>query len=253
MKISVVTVVKNDPAGIRETLHSVANQNGVEIEHVIIDGGSTDETLEVIKGFSSRELSLVSESDSGPYDAMNKGVLASSGEVIATLNAGDVYASATSLRTLTEPFFRGSDLDATFGDLAITMAAPEYREIRRYQTSNWKPIDLLWGSAPPHPTLCLRRRIYDQVGFYDDSYRIAGDYDLCLRAFLKENLRYHYCPGVHVKMPTGGISNRGLMSSISSTLEMYRACRSNRLPASVLRLLTRLPRKWWSGLILGDR
>jgi glycosyltransferase involved in cell wall biosynthesis len=252
VKVSVVTVVKNDPAGIRETLRSVASQNGVQVEHIIIDGGSSDETLETIRRFSGRDLIVVSEPDSGPYDAMNKGVLASRGDIVATLNAGDVYTSETSLLTLTEPFLSDPDLGATFGDLAITMGAPEYREIRRYQTSNWKPIDLLWGSAPPHPTLCLRRRAYDLVGFYD-SYRIAGDYDLCLRLFLKQNLRYQYCPGVHVKMPTGGISNRGLTSSISSTWEMYRACRSNRLPASVLRLLTRLPRKWWSGLILGKR
>jgi len=253
VKISVITVVKNDSAGIRETLQSVADQTGCEIEHVIIDGGSSDDTLEVIRCWSSRAVTFISEADSGPYDAMNKGVRASSGEIVATLNAGDVYSSTTSLLQLTRPFIAQPDLSATFGDLAITSAAPDYRELRRYQTSGWKPIDLLWGSAPPHSTLCLRRRTYDQVGLYDKSYRIAGDYDLCLRLFLNENLRYQYCPGIHVYMPTGGISNRGLMSSIDSTWEMYRACRSNHLPASVWRLLTRLPRKWWSGRSLGNR
>jgi glycosyltransferase involved in cell wall biosynthesis len=253
VKISVITVVKNDSAGIRETLQSVADQTGCEIEHVIIDGGSSDDTLEVIRCWSSRAVTFISEADSGPYDAMNKGVRAASGEIIATLNAGDVYSSTTSLLQLTEPFVVQPDLSATFGDLAITSSAPDYRELRRYQTSSWKPIDLLWGSAPPHPTLCLRRRAYDQVGLYDKSYRIAGDYDLCLRLFLNENLRYQYCPGIHVHMPTGGISNRGLMSSIDSTWEMYRACRSNRLPTSVWRLLTRLPRKWWSGRASGGQ
>ena len=102
MKVSVVTVVKNDPAGIRETLRSVASQNGVQVEHIIIDGGSSDETLETIRRFSGRDLIVVSEPDSGPYDAMNKGVLASRGDIVATLNAGDVYTSETSLLTLTE-------------------------------------------------------------------------------------------------------------------------------------------------------
>lgn len=242
MKVSIVTAVRNGGAVIRRTLDSVAGQDYPDIEHIVVDGASIDDTLAVVRAHGRRVARVLSEPDSGVYQAFNKGLQLASGGVIAFLNAGDSYCSRDVVSRVVDAFADAS-VDAVFGDLLIVDPHDEMRVLRRYSSRAFRPRRLAWGFMPAHPTLFLRRRVYDACGGYDPAYRIAGDFELCLRVFLGQRIRYRYLPGELVRMPSGGLSNRGWRSKWVITREMRHACAANAVPTSLLRLSLRLPLK----------
>ena len=205
MKISIVTAVRNNHRTIEGVLASVAGQRGAEVEHIVMDGGSTDGTLEILERHRGQIASLASGLDSGLYDALNKGIARSSGEVIGLLNGDDMYAHDQVLARVTAAF-ADPQVDAVYGDLTyVRYDAPE-QVVRHWRSGVFKPSRLRWGWMPPHPTLFVRSALHERVGGYDLRYRIAADYDYMLR-LLRGGARCRYLPEVLVRMRTGGVSN----------------------------------------------
>jgi glycosyltransferase involved in cell wall biosynthesis len=241
-RISVVTVAFNSAATIADTLRSVAVQTWPAVEHLVIDGGSTDGTLNVVTRDGARVAHIVSEPDGGIYDAMNKGVKAATGGIIGFLNADDYYAEPEVLHVVASVMHDG-DLDAVFGDVAFVSEDPPRRVVRRYRSNRFRPDRLAWGWMPAHPGLFVRRSLFERVGLFLTSYRIAGDYEWIVRAFYGGGLRYRYLPRVLVHMRTGGVSTGGWRNTILLNREVMRACRANGISTNWLKILSKYPAK----------
>jgi glycosyltransferase involved in cell wall biosynthesis len=246
LKVTIITAVLNGERVIADTLASVAAQRYGDIEHIVVDGASRDGTLEKIREHGEHVAKVICERDSGVYEAFNKGLRAASGEVVGFLNAGDVFVDTDVIGKIVAAFDAPS-IGAVFGDLVITHPDDPGFVLRHYSGSGFSPGSLALGFAPPHPTLYVRREIYAACGGYDPSYRIAGDFDICLKLFLGRSTLYNYIPEVLVRMPSGGLSNSGLASIIRNTRENLVACRKNGVPTSFVRMVGRLPVKWFEG------
>ena len=252
MKFSIITAVRNAVGQIADTLRSVERQTGADVEHVIVDGASTDGTADTIRRLGSSRVRLQSEPDRGIFDAFNKGLARATGDVIAFLNAGDTYLADDVIFGVQKQFEQ-HQVDAVFGDLVIVDPADHSRVVRHYQSAQFRPELLAYGFMPPHPTLFLRRSVYERVGEYDRSYRQTGDFEFCVRAFVNHQISYLHVPREMVRMLAGGVTNRGLKSKLINTREMLRACRSNGVATSYLRLTIRLPRKALSDMFMSRR
>lgn len=242
LRISVVTVCYNSAATIAEALESVANQRWAETEHIVIDGGSTDGTLDVIESHRDKLAHVISEPDAGIYDAMNKGVARATGDVLAFLNSDDRYVGPDILADIAGYFASGS-FDAVYGDVDFVRSGAPAKVVRRYSSARFSPARLADGWMMAHPALFLRKSVFDSVGPFRPDFRIAGDFEFIVRAFGNRQLRSLYVPRVLVRMRTGGASTAGPLSTIRLNREMLRACRENGVQTSLLRLLARYPRK----------
>ena len=245
MKISIITAVLNGEESIGRTLRSVAVQDHPDIEHIVVDGKSGDRTLSVASEFP-HVAKTISRLDGGVYEAFNTGLREASGDVVAFLNSGDSYISEDIVRVVAE-LFEDPSLDVVFGDLVMTRSAEDDSPVRRYTSYWFSPRSIRWGLMPPHPTMFVRRRIYQETGGFDASYRIAGDFDFAIKLFLHRRARYRYVRRSMVHMPIGGISNRGIRSLLINSIELHRALQSNLIAASWFRILCRLPVKWLIG------
>lgn len=242
MKISVITVAFNSERTIGETLDSVAAQSHPDVEHIVVDGASTDGSLSVIKSHGQRVSRLVSELDHGIYDAMNKGLRLATGDVIGFLNADDVYADSCVLARVSANM-EMEGLDALFGDAEFFSPERPDRPLRRYRSERFHPERIAWGWMPAHPTLFLRRAVYERFGGFRDDYRIAGDFELVARIFHGDKLKYRHVAEVLVRMRTGGISTGGWRNTLLLNREALRACRENGISTSLLRILSKYPAK----------
>lgn len=228
MKISIVTAVYNRAGVISQALESMKMQSWANVEHIIIDGVSTDGTIEILKPLESENCILVSEPDSGIYDALNKGFARATGDIIGLLHSDDFFADSQVLESVAE-VFSNTSVDAVYGDLDYVDRNNESRTIRRWRPGEYHRSKLSFGWMPPHPTLFLRREVIERWGAFDNEFRIAGDYDAILRYFGKGGIDAAYIPRVLVKMRTGGESNRSIARIVSKTVEDYRALRRNRI------------------------
>lgn len=242
MKITVITVCKNSALTLERALSSVAQQNWGSIEHIVIDGGSSDSTFEILKRYSKNLTHVLSGPDNGIYDAMNKGISLSSGDVICFLNADDYYASESSLSLVAQRMEKFS-LDALMGDVYFFSKSNPKRITRRYRSNYFSPKRLAWGWMPAHPSLFLRREVVKRVGKFDDSYKIAGDFEFIVRVFLNQNLKFQHVPKVLVCMQSGGISTNGWRSKLILNREVLRACRENGLRTNFFKILSKYPFK----------
>lgn len=238
MKISIITVCYNAEKYIQNCLDSVLAQDHPDIEHIVIDGASTDATLDILKTYESRLAKLISEKDEGLYDAMNKGIALASGEVIGILNADDLYPS-THVLSLVAKAFENPAIDMSYGDLVYVNDQDLDKVVRYYQAHNYK--DSWWGQGkmPPHPTFFLRKSVYETYGNFDTSFEICADFDLMLRFFHKEKLRHTYIPETLVKMRTGGSSTRGIKSTLTINKEMLRSCRMHGISTNYGRIYSK--------------
>jgi glycosyltransferase involved in cell wall biosynthesis len=241
-KISVITVAFNSATTVFQTLRSVAEQTWGDVEHIVIDGASTDGTLEMIKTHGAHLARVVSEPDGGIYEAMNKGLRAANGDVIAFLNADDYYADATVLQRVVSALEEGN-LDAVFGDVAFFSDTAPERVVRRYRSNRFRPERLAWGWMPAHPGLFVKREVFERAGSFSTSYRIAGDFEWIARAFYGQGLRYRYLPNVLVHMRVGGISTGGWANTMLLNREVKRACRENGISTNWLKILSKYPLK----------
>ena len=242
MKISIITVCYNSVKTLERTLQSVATQEWPNIEHIVIDGGSTDGTIKIIERYRSNLSYFVTEPDEGIYDAMNKGLEVVSGDIICILNADDYYYSSATLSYVALKI-QESNLEALMGDVEFFHAMNPEVVVRRYRSDRFRPKRLSWGWMPAHHALFLKRSVIDRVGKFRKDYSIAGDFEFIVRVFQDPKLRYEYVHKVMVRMQLGGVSNSGPRSKILLNLEVMRACRENGLRTNFFKILAKYPLK----------
>ena len=228
LKISVVTAVYNRVATVAEAMESVQSQTYPHIEHIIQDGASTDGTVEALRRFEGPNVLIESVRDAGIYDAINKGITRASGDVIGLMHSDDFFASNSVLADVASAF-EDLSVDGVYGDLDYVAAGDTSKVIRHWVSGEYAPKKLRQGWMPPHPTLYLRRSVFDKWGTYDTSFQIAADYDAMLRYLATGGIKLAYLPDVMVKMRVGGESNRSLSRILRKSREDYRALKANRV------------------------
>jgi glycosyltransferase involved in cell wall biosynthesis len=248
MKVSVITAVRNGAATIAHTLRSVAEQKFAAIEHVIVDGASTDGTVEVVRRHKPSLGAFISERDAGVYDAFNKGLAAATGDLVGFLNAGDRYVDERAIEKLVTAI-ESSGADAVFADVAIVDPATG-AVLRRFRSTTFSAAKISYGYMPAHPTLFVRRAVFERFGKFDPSYKIAGDFEFVCRAFGRGGISYAYVPETLVYMEPGGLSDRGWKSKWVITKEVRRACKANGISSGWIRLMSRFPAKYVTDVLL---
>ena len=227
MKISIITATYNSAATVRDTLACIASQQYPNIEHIIVDGVSKDNTLAIVGEFS-HIAQTISEKDKGIYDAMNKGVQLATGEVIGILNSDDFYTNSQVLLKVASAF-EDPAVEAVYGDLQYVKADNVDVVTRTWKSGKFKKKNLYYGWMPPHPTFFVRRHVYDKCGLFNTTLRSAADYELMLRVLLKFNTRVQYIPEVLVKMRAGGMSNASFRNRLRANKEDAMAWKLNGL------------------------
>jgi len=243
VKISVITVCFNSATTIEQTLRSVDSQDYPHKEHIVIDGASSDDTVKIVQT-QTRVARWKSEPDQGIYDAMNKGIAMSTGDVIGTLNADDVYEDESILSQVAETFVN-PDIDACFADL-VYVDAFDLRKVVRYWKSRPYQSGLFErGWMPAHPTFFVRRSVYERFGQFDLSFRRQADFELTMRFLAIYGIKSTYIPKIWVRMRMGGLSNNSLRGVILGNIEAWRACQKHKLSVGpffvVRKILSRLP------------
>lgn len=224
MKISIITTTYNSASTIKNTLESVNTQTYSIIEHIIIDGDSKDNTLELVKKYGDRVSVIISEPDKGVYDAMNKGIKLATGDVIGILNSDDFFTSNDIIETVVDNF-NNYDIDALYGDVHFVNPEDLSNCVRYYSSSIFKPSLFRFGFMPAHPSFYMKRDCYQKYGLYSLDYKIASDYDLLIRYLHKEKIKYKYLKQDFVTMRTGGISTQNFNSRVTLNKEIVRACK----------------------------
>ncbi len=245
MKLSIITVCFNAAATLGDTLDSVARQSYRDVEHIVVDGGSNDGTIQLLQAREHPVSKWVSEPDRGIYDAMNKGIAMASGEIIGTLNADDYYVDDSVLAQVAE-VFADSAVDACYADLVYVDQHNPAKIVRYWKSRDYEQGLFEQGWMPAHPTFFVRREIYEQLGGFDLSFSRQADFELAMRFLAVNNIRTRYIPKTWVKMRMGGVSNNSLLGIIKGNLEAYRACRKNGLNVRMLpfiarKILSRVP------------
>jgi glycosyltransferase involved in cell wall biosynthesis len=228
VKVSIITAVYNSAATVGRAIESVAAQRHCDLEHLIVEGQSTDASLAAIESARHPRLRLISESDEGIYDALNKGISAATGDVIGFVHSDDFLAHENAITRIAEEF-RMPEVEAVFSDLDYVSKHDSEKVIRYWATGPYRPGCLRQGWMPAHPTLYLRRAVYERLGGYDTSFAIAADYDFILRYFSQATGKSVYIPEVLYKMRMGGVSNRNLMRIRQKMGEDYRALQRNKV------------------------
>lgn len=228
MKVSIITVSYNSDKTIRDTIESVLSQTHSDIEYIIIDGASSDKTIDVVRSYGDKIHTVVSEKDSGLYDAMNKGIQKATGDVIGILNSDDLYADENVLRDVVAEFDT-SPIDGVYSDLVYVQEDNVDQVSRYWRSGEYSPKSFLNGWMPPHPTFFVRKECYDRFGTYNLTFKTSADYELMLRFIYKNHVQVGYLPRVTVKMRMGGQSNASFMNRLTSNKEDRRAWTVNGL------------------------
>lgn len=236
MKISLITVSYNSDETIEETIQSVLSQVNVDLEYIIIDGGSTDGTLAIIDKYKDKIDILISEKDNGIYDGMNKGLQAATGDVIGILNSDDVFASNSVLEQVGNTF-KESKADALYGDLVYVDRFDLDIVKRKWVSGIYRKGDFKKGWMPPHPTFYVKKEIYSKFGLFNLDFTSAADYEIMLRFIHKENIDLVYLPSIMVKMRQGGQSNASFSNRVKANREDKKAWEVNGLKPGALTLI----------------
>jgi glycosyltransferase len=223
--VSIITTSYNSEKTIRDTLASIAMQDYPRIEHIIVDGASTDHTLAYVAEYP-HVANIISEPDSGIYDAMNKGLRLCTGEIIGILNSDDFYVSGQVVGQVVDQMEK-SDAEALYGDLVYVHPEQTNKIVRTWIAGNFRRNKFLFGWMPPHPAFFVRRHVYEQLGPFNTGLRSAADYELMLRFLFKSGISVVYLPKVLVKMRAGGMSNATLANRIRANREDRQAWRVN--------------------------
>lgn len=245
-RISIVTSVYNNVAEIRSAVESVLSQRGVDIEYILVDGGSTDGTLAILESYGRRIHKLISGPDRGIYDGLNRGIELATGDYIGFLHSDDLFADEHTLQRLFAQISQIERVDwpaAVYGDLVYVEKHNPDRIVRYWQSGPFSLRKLRNGWMPPHPSLYVRRDVMLQTGLFDITMRIAADYKFILQLF-RQPLRFEYVAGVVVRMRTGGASNRSLKAMLRKTREDREALRTAGmapLRALLMKNLLKLP------------
>jgi glycosyltransferase involved in cell wall biosynthesis len=243
MKISLITVSYNSSSTIKDTIDSVLAQDHPDIEYIIVDGKSKDNTVEIIKSYGGRISRWISEPDHGIYDGMNKGLEMATGDVVGMLNSDDFYSENTIISQVATAF-ADEQIDAVFGNLVFVDPKNLKKPIRSYSSKRWHPGKFARGFMPAHPTFFVRRKYYEKFGHFKTDYKIASDYEMLIRLLYVNKLNYKYLPITMVVMRKGGVSSSGIKSNIVLNSEIKRACNENgiktNLPLIYLKYFTKV-------------
>jgi glycosyltransferase involved in cell wall biosynthesis len=239
-KVSVITVCFNSSNTIKRTIDSVNNQTYLNIEHIIIDGNSVDETLKIVNQHKSRTGPVISEADHGIYDAMNKGLVKASGDIICFLNSDDEFHSLNLVADVME-VFENDRLDLVYGD--VIYVSNQRRPIRYYKSKSFTVDKLGSGFMPAHPSLFIRANIYKLLRGFRADFKIAGDFEICCRIFQIPNLQTCYLERPFVNMQMGGASAVSFSNILLVNREILEACLSNGIKTNYLKLFKRYFRK----------
>lgn len=232
MKVSIITVCFNSMNYISDCIKSVLYQNYEDIEYIIIDGGSDDSTLEIIKSFKGIAL-VVSEPDSGIYNAMNKGIKLATGDIIGILNSDDFLTDEFVVQKIVDEFNR-SPIDVIYGDIQFVNHKNLKKNVRYYSSKRFNPSKFKFGIMPAHPSFYTKREYFECYGYYKEDYKIAADFELLLRFLYIHKLKSIYINFPLVTMRTGGVSNKSLKSNIILNNEILRACLENGISTNII-------------------
>ncbi|MBO2550351.1 glycosyltransferase [Shewanella algae] len=240
MKVSIITVCYNSEKTIEDTLKSVAQQTYQNIEHIVIDGNSSDSTNSIVGRYAESVAIHISEPDKGLYDAMNKGINLATGDVVGILNSDDVFASKDAVTNLMAGF--NDSVDGVYSDLVYVSETDLSKVTRLYSSKVFKPSLMRFGIMLPHPTFYVRKSCYEIFGGYKIDYRVSADFELIAR-FVCNNIRLKRINSISVKMREGGISSSGLVWRIHQNFEIVRACKSNGFYTNIFLVMLKLPYK----------
>ena len=218
IKISIITVSYNSEKTIKDTIESIFLQDYTNIEYIVIDGGSTDGTLDIIKKYAHQISYYISEPDKGIYDAMNKGIKAATGDIIGILNSDDFYPNSFVINNVAKTFVRRS-CDAVYGDLVYLKENDTSKIVRYWQAGEYSTSKIKNGWMLPHPTFFVKKEMYERYGYYDTDLKSAADYEMILKLLYKHNINVFYIPMILVKMRMGGVSNSSLINRIKANKE----------------------------------
>ena len=241
MKFSIITATYNSEATVKDTIESVLKQTYRDIEYIIVDGGSKDKTLEIVKHYEPEfegRMKWISEKDNGIYDAMNKGIRMATGDVVGILNSDDFYTSENVLEHINRAFLT-NDVDAVYADIHFVDNDNLKKTVRYYSSKVFRRWLMRLGFMPAHPSFYIKRECLDRVGLYDTSYRIAADFEFLLRAIFINRIRTRYMKEDFVTMRTGGVSTSGLSSHKMIMKEHLRAFKENNIYTNRLLLSLR--------------
>ncbi|KAA6351949.1 PGL/p-HBAD biosynthesis glycosyltransferase [termite gut metagenome] len=245
MKISLITVCYNSEAHLRSTIESVLHQTYPDIEYILIDGNSQDHTVDIIREYEPAfhgRLKWISEPDQGIYDAMNKGIRMAIGEIVGILNSDDFYTHPACLETIAG-VFEDAGMDSCFADVRFVKPENLDQTVRYYSSAKFNPAKFRWGFMPAHPTFFVRKKYFDEMGYYKTDYRIAADFELLIRFLYVRKLSYRYLPLDLVKMRMGGRSTQSWKSNYILNKEIVRACKENGIYTHLFILLLKYFRK----------
>ncbi len=237
MKISIITVCYNSEKTLRKTIESVLNQDYDNIEYIIVDGGSNDKTIEIINEYRENVTKFITEKDEGIYDAINKGILQASGEVLGILNSDDIFYNENTISIIAKYFNENYILDSIIGD--IIFINKKGHKHRHYSALNWTPKKFAWGIMPPHPSFYCKRSLFNRFGLYRIDFKIAADFELLVRFLLINKVSYEYIPEILVQMNLGGISTKSLKSNFLINNEVLRACIINNVNTNIFKLYSK--------------
>ena len=244
MKVSIITVTLNSEKYLSDCIRSIRNQNYKNIEHIIVDGKSTDGTLRIIHRNLDSISSWISESDRGMYDAINKGLQMATGDVIGILNSDDMFASADSVRSIVD-CFQTTKTDSIYGNLVFVDPKNTHKVVRHWKSSSYKRSRFCYGWMPAHPTFYIRRELLSQHGMYENHYFTAADYEFMARYLFRDKVSSQYLDTMLVKMRTGGLSNGSFKKWFRANRRDYLAMRQNKIPfsflVSIMKPLLKLP------------
>jgi glycosyltransferase involved in cell wall biosynthesis len=233
--ISIITATYNSQATIADTLESIHSQKYTNFSHIIIDGLSTDNTIKIINSFDTNKLSLSIGPDNGIYDAMNKGLKSSTGDIIGFLNSDDMYADENTLCKIAA-VFENPSIEACYGDL-VYVNQDNSKILRYWKSGTYKHYKFSQGWCPPHPTFYIRRSLLERCELFDLNYKLAADAEYMMRILDKSNVEVSYIEDVLVRMRTGGATSKNISNVLKQNIEIFRALKKNNIKFSYLNFL----------------
>jgi glycosyltransferase involved in cell wall biosynthesis len=233
MKVSIITVTYNSAEYLADCINSVRKQDYHQIEHIIVDGKSTDGTIELIKSFQKDISQWISETDRGMYDAINKGMKMATGDIIGVLNSDDMFASEDVVSEIVN-CFEEFQLGAVYGDLVYVQKANTNKVVRLWKGFSYKRYRFKYGWMPAHPTFYIQRELIEKFGGYESHYFTAADYEFMARYLYCHHISARYLPKLIVKMRMGGQSNNTIKSRLRANRRDYLAMKRNRIPFPLL-------------------
>lgn len=240
MKVSIITATYNSGLTLRDTIRSVLSQSYPNIEYIIIDGESKDNTLDIVSEYKDKISKVISEPDKGIYDAMNKGIRMATGDIVGVLNSDDFFASNNVIEKITNAFINQPDLDGVYTNLYYVKQNHPEITVRHWKSSEFIKGSFTKGWHPAHPTLYLKKSIYNKYGYFDLDFKLAADFELMLRFFEKYHIKTKYLDITTVRMRLGGATSKNISNIKKGNIECIKAFKKNGIEVSPLYLVYRL-------------